>query len=219
MGRYKAVLFDLDGTLLDTLKDLALSMNRVLERNGMPTHPEDSYRYFVGDGASTLVRRAVPEGVRNDAKLLESLHKDFLKDYAQNWDKNTKLYEGIDKLLDYLVEKGLRLSVLSNKPHDFTKLCVERYLGNWPFDLVFGDRPGVPRKPDPTGALEIAKILGFPPDAFLYLGDTSIDMLTASSAGMFPVGVLWGFRDRKELEEAGAKAIISKPQGLRSLVD
>ncbi len=219
MKSFKAVLFDLDGTLLDTLKDLALSMNRVLEKNGFPTHPEKKYRYFVGEGASMLVRRAVPDGIRSDKKALARLHQEFLEDYAQNWDKNTRLYPGIDQMLDELSRKGLKLAILSNKPHDFTKLCVERFLDSWHFDMVLGDRPGVPRKPDPAGALEVADFFNIPRDSFLYLGDTSIDMTTATRAGMFPVGVLWGFRDRQELEDSGARAIISVPLQLLEIFE
>ncbi len=217
MKPFKAVLFDLDGTLLDTLMDLALSMNRVLEKNGMPTHDVDRYRYFVGNGANILVKRAVPEKKKKETRLLERLYKEFLTDYAHNWDNNTRLYKGVDKMLDGLVERGLRLAVLSNKPHDFTRLCIKRYLSKWPFDIVLGDRPGIPRKPDPAGALEIAKTLDIATDSFLYLGDTSIDMITASKAGMFPVGVLWGFRDRAELEESGAKTVISQPEQILQL--
>ncbi len=219
MAKFKAVVFDLDGTLLDTLRDLALSMNRVLERNGLPVHPEDRYRYFVGDGASTLVRRAVPEDVRNDEEALKRLHRQFLQDYAEHWDSNTRLYPGIEEMLDALESKDLRLAVLSNKPHEFTQLCVKRFLGSWNFDMVLGDRPGVPRKPDPAGAMEIANAFGVVPESCLYLGDTSIDMTTATRAGMFPVGVLWGFRDRQELEESGARAIVAKPQEVLEFID
>jgi len=218
MGDFKAVVFDLDGTLLDTLKDLAQSMNRVLEKNGLPTHPEDRYKYFVGDGASKLVWRAVPEELRNKQDVLKRLHEEFLKDYAENWDVNTRLYPGISDMLDQLSAKDLKLAVLSNKPHEFTKLCVERFLDKWNFDLVLGDRPGIPRKPDPAGALEIAETFGVAPKSCLYLGDTSIDMTTATRAGMFPVGVLWGFRDRQELEDSGARAIVAKPQEVLELL-
>jgi len=219
MKPFKAVLFDLDGTLLDTLKDLALSMNRVLKKNGFPTHSEEKYRYFVGNGASVLVRRAVPDSIRSDKNVLDRVHKEFLKDYAQNWDKNTRPYPGIDQMLDELSKRGLRLAILSNKPHDFTRLCVKRFLGRWHFDMVLGDRPGVPRKPDPSGAIEIANSLNISQDSFLYLGDTSIDMTTATRAEMFPVGVLWGFRDRKELEDSGAKAVISTPCQLLKILE
>ena len=218
MAKFKAVIFDLDGTLLDTLKDLAQSMNRVLDRNGLPLHPEDRYRYFVGDGASTLVRRAVPEEVRKDEEALERLHKQFLQDYAKHWDSNTRLYPGISGMLDQLSSKDLKLAVLSNKPHEFTKLCVDRFLDKWNFDLVLGDRPGIPRKPDPASAIEIAETFGVAPKSCLYLGDTSIDMTTATRARMFPVGVLWGFRDRQELEDSGAKAIVAKPQEVLELL-
>ncbi len=218
MARFKAVIFDLDGTLLDTLKDLALSMNRVLERNGLPVHPEDRYRYFVGDGARTLVYRAVPESLRENEDALEELLAQFLSDYKENWDRNTRLYEGIEEMLDQVMEKGLKMAVLSNKPHEFTRLCVERYLGQWNFHKVLGELPEIPRKPDPTGALTVARDIGIDPKGFLYLGDTSIDMKTANQAGMYPVGVLWGFRDRDELKNAGAQTLLKRPQEIASLL-
>ncbi len=218
MSGFKAVIFDLDGTLLDTLEDLANSMNRVLSRNKLPTHPVESYKYFVGDGASTLVRRVLPFEVESPEGVFERLLREFLEDYSNNWDVATKPYPGIDKLIKGLERKGLKMAILSNKPHKFTKLCVKRFLNDFTFNEVFGERPGVPRKPDPQGAIELAERLEVTPSQCIYLGDTSIDMKTAVAAGMYPVGVLWGFRDKEELLKSGAKRLISHPEELFELL-
>ncbi len=215
--QFKAVLFDLDGTLLDTLGDIALTMNKVLEENGLPLPPPKEYRYFVGDGARTLVYRTLPLHLRDKEEVIEDLLGQFLEAYRAGWDKNTKLYNGIPEMLDTVCDRGIEMAVLSNKPHEFTCLCVERYLGPWSFGNVLGEKPGIARKPDPAGALTVARQLGIKPEEFLYVGDTSIDIKTATSAGMYPVGVLWGFRDRQELQEAGAKALLERPEEIAAL--
>ncbi len=212
--KFQAAVFDLDGTLLDTLDDLAHSMNRVLESRGLPVHPVDRYRYFVGDGANMLVKRVLPEDRAGDENFFALCLADFLEDYGKNWDSRTRLYPGTAEMLDSLSEMHFRLAVLSNKPDAFTRLCVERHLKRWRFQAVLGERPSVRRKPAPDGALEIAERFGIDPGRCIYLGDTSIDMKTAKGAGMFPVGVLWGFRDEKELSEAGARLLIKRPSDL-----
>lgn len=213
---YQAVLFDLDGTLLDTLEDLANAGNRVLAARALPIHPVAAYRYFVGDGIATLVERILPPELRSSDAIAQAV-ADFQREYAANWDEYSAPYQGIAAMLDALVAGGLRLAVLSNKPEEFTRLCVERLLAAWPFDPVFGQRAGVPKKPDPTGALAAARELGLEPAEILYVGDTSIDMRTARAAGMDAVGVLWGFRDAAELQAAGAARLISDPAELVSL--
>lgn len=210
---YQAVLFDLDGTLLDTLADLGNAMNRVLAAQGLPGHPLEAYRYFVGEGARLLVTRSLPEN-RRDAATIAACLAAFQADYDQNWQVETKPYPGIPEMLDALTARGLKLAVLSNKPHDFTRRCVHELLPRWTFNPVFGLRETVPRKPDPAGALEIAACLNIPPANFLYLGDTAIDMQTARAAGMFPVGALWGFRSAEELAESGAEVLLEEPVGL-----
>jgi phosphoglycolate phosphatase len=207
---YKAVLFDLDGTLLDTLEDLGNASNRVLQSQGFPTHPINAYRYFVGDGAKTLIHRILPENQRNE-EMIERCLNIFREDYGQNWNIRTRPYDGVPEMLDTLQAKELKLSILTNKPHEFTIHCVSSLLPDWHFDIVYGQRDGVPRKPDPAGAIEIAENLHIPPEEFLYLGDTGTDMRTAVAAGMHPVGVLWGFRQKKELEENGAQVLIEHP--------
>jgi len=213
---YKAVLFDLDGTLLDTLEDLANAGNRVLAAQSLPQHPVDAYRYFVGAGIATLVEKILPPSHRQP-EVIQATVAEFKRVYAENWQECTVPYAGIPEMLDRLVAGGVQLAILSNKPDDFTQLCVRELLPQWSFQPVFGQRPGVAKKPDPAGALEAAATLGCSPEEVLYVGDTSIDMQTARSAGMHPVGVLWGFRGAEELKESGAAWLISQPEELLSI--
>lgn len=208
--KYKAVIFDLDGTLLDTLQDLADSMNHVLESEGLPIHETEKYRYFVGNGAYNLVKRSLPPD-KQEESYIRYCQTLFKKEYGKRWADTTKPYEGIPELLDKLTDLGFKLAVLSNKPHEATLLVVNKLLPNWTFDAVFGEREGVPRKPDPAGALEISQLFGIPTNEFIYFGDTSTDMVTAKAAKMFAVGVLWGFRTADELMDNGADLIIEKP--------
>lgn len=215
---FKAIVFDLDGTLLDTLDELGMITNTVLEHNGFPVHPLAAYRYFVGEGAETLIVNALgPHG--SDRAAVSRCLSEFLSIYRSTCGDRSRLYPGIPALLDDLVRKGTRLAVLSNKPHDLTLKNIELFLPHVPFDLVFGQREGVPKKPHPQVALEIAERLGIAPGHFIYLGDTSIDMKTAVAAGMNPVGVLWGFRGKEELLSSGAKVLIEKPAEVLGLVD
>ena len=215
--QFKVILFDLDGTLLDTLEDLGNSVNRVLAKKGFPTHDLDRYRYFVGDGALMLITRALPKQKRKN-DVIQACIDAFQLDYSQNWKVKTRLYDGIAEMLDELVTRNLKLAVLSNKPHIFTKQSVDHLLSNWRFEIVLGQRDAVPRKPSPEGALEIAKHLNAKPENVLYLGDSAVDMQTAVAAGMFPAGVLWGFRSMKELQDAGAKTLIEQPSEVLSLL-
>ncbi len=212
--RFQGAIFDLDGTLMDTLEDIASSMNRVLERHGLPIHPMDKYRYFVGDGAQILAQRVLTEEKAADPEYINMFLRDFLEEYAKNWDHHARLYPGIADMLDMLSSRGFGLGILSNKPQEFTTLCVKRFLNRWKFRAVLGERPGIPRKPAPDGAIEAAQTLDIDPSQCIYIGDTSIDMKTARSAGMFPIGVLWGFRDRKELQDSGAGHILQQPKDL-----
>jgi phosphoglycolate phosphatase len=211
--RYAGVLFDLDGTLLDTLEDLADSTNRCLARLGLPPHPVESYRYFVGDGLSVLARRVLPPD-RQDQASLEALVELFNGDYQEHWADKTRPYRGIEELLAALSGRGLPMGVLSNKPHSFTAVMVEHFFRSRCFAEVFGARDSLPRKPDPAAALQICSRLGLTPERMLYAGDTRTDMQTARNAGMFAVGVLWGFRPREELLESGAQALVAHPREL-----
>ncbi len=214
---FKAVLFDLDGTLINSLHDIADSMNRVLEKKGYQTHDYDAYRYFVGRGLYNLVGRTLPESEKTEQNM-RNLYQELLRDYEMNLLQTTVLYRGISDLLDGLVSKGIRLTILSNKADNFTKKIAAELLKTWPFEVVLGSGDNIPRKPDPTGALMICQDLQLQPSEFLYIGDTSTDMLTAVAAGMYPVGVTWGFRSKEELLENGAKTIIDSPSELLELL-
>lgn len=214
---YRAVVFDLDGTLLDSLEDLADSMNAVLALQRFPVHATEKYRYFVGDGIAELARRVLPEAQRTDALVAENV-RNMSAEYESRWNKKTRPYPGIVELLGSLTEAGLQMAVLSNKPDSFTKIMVPALLPGWNFTPILGARPGVPVKPDPQAALEIAEQLAIPPAEILYLGDTATDMLTARAAGMMAVGVAWGFRTVEELQEHGAQRIIQHPAELMQMI-
>jgi phosphoglycolate phosphatase len=211
--KYKAILFDLDGTLLNTLDDLGDSMNNVLSKLNYPTHPIDAYKYFVGDGLEMLVKRALPEGY--DTVVFERAYNLMRAEYEKNCENKTGVYAGIAELLEFLQEKGIKRTVLTNKPHDTAQKVIEKYFPKYNFDIVLGARDNVPKKPNPEAAFEIAEKLNLKCSEFLYLGDTKVDMQTASSAGMFPIGVLWGFRKADELIESGAKILITHPANLK----
>ena len=216
--KYRAVIFDLDGTLLNTLDDLGNAMNRTLQQEGFPTHPIDAYRYFVGNGARKLVARVLPE-TRRDQETIERCLTGFRADYAEHWNVKTKPYDNVPDMLNALTSRGLKLAVLSNKPDADTKRCVAELLPDWTFAIALGQRDGVPHKPDPIGAHDIAAYLQVSAAECLYVGDTSVDMQTAVAARMFAVGVLWGFRPRQELEESGAQALLTHPLDILELLD
>ncbi|MHC4323130.1 MAG: HAD family hydrolase [Planctomycetota bacterium] len=215
---FQAILFDLDGTLLDTLADIAGAANAGLKALGFPAHPIESYRRFVGDGAGCLARRALPEDHQDD-ETVERCREIIAAEYAKCWADNTKLYPGVTEMLAELHKRGIPMAVLSNKPHDATRTVVEGYFPGHHFKIVRGAVPSVPRKPDPAGALQIAEELDILPGRFVYLGDTDTDMRTASAAGMFAAGALWGFRDAEELIATGAEALVKTPPEVVNLFD
>ena len=218
MTQFMAVIFDLDGTLIDSIEDLADSMNTVLENLGYPVHDTESYRYMVGDGVRSLAERALTGTVRDETTIELCLDK-FKEEYTARWATKTHAYEGIPDLLDELETRQIRMNILSNKVDHFTKLTVSRFFPRHKFDYVMGADPSLPKKPDPAGALLIANKLGIPPQQFLFLGDTNTDMMTAVAAGMFPVGAIWGFRAEKELYESGASKVITHPRELLPFFD
>ena len=215
--KYRAVVFDFDGTLLDTLRDLAESVNTVLNRSGFPEHSLEAYRHFVGEGIEELARRVLPEGHRGEATITKTL-TDVREEYRQRWPNHTRPYEGVPELLDTLTASRVRMAIVTNKPDDSTRTMAARLLPKWKFDAILGATADLPRKPDPKGTLEAARRLRLPPGAFLYVGDSDIDMKTANAAGMYAVGVLWGFRSADELVKNGAKVLIRKPLELLELL-
>lgn len=206
----KLMIFDLDGTLIDSLADIADAANQALQSHFFPTHPIDSYRYFVGNGLQNLIRRIVPP--QTSDMDLKGISDGFKKNYSRNWNNQTQPYPGIIKMLYSLNEKGVGTAILSNKPHSFTAACVEEFFPLQPFVSVYGQQPIIPLKPEPGGALRIAEEYNCPAQNCLFIGDTSVDIKTGNAAGMTTMGVTWGFRDRSELVKAGADIIINKPE-------
>ncbi len=211
------MIFDLDGTLLNSLEDLADSMNQTLSVFGLPQHPVDAYRFFVGDGIENLVRRAAPRSA-NNPELMTNILRGMRDEYKKRWSNKTRPFDGVPELLDRLTDKKIKMAVYSNKPHEFTELCVTKLLTDWKFDLIIGVNQDNPRKPDPSVPLRIAEAFRIKPKDFLYLGDTSTDMQTALAAGMVPVGALWGFRSKEELLASGTKTVIEHPSQLMGLL-
>lgn len=203
----QAALFDLDGTLTNTLSDIAAAMNHALRLHGLPEFQEADYRYLVGDGVKKLAERAV----RERTELADVVMADYQAYYQEHSLVSTRPYDGVPELLAALGRLGWKLCVLSNKPHADTCRVVRHYFPDVPFAVVRGQQAGMPVKPDPAGALAIAELLHIAPENFLYLGDTSVDMRCARRAGMHPVGVLWGFRDEAELKESGAERVLRHP--------
>ncbi|MBI5559464.1 MAG: HAD family hydrolase [Deltaproteobacteria bacterium] len=206
----KAIIFDLDGTLLNTLDDLADSMNRVLFAMGFPLHPTSAYKYFVGDGIEKLASRVLPENHR-DKTTVERCVAGMTHEYGTHWQDKTCLYDGIDEMLSALSDRKVSLNILSNKPDALTRITVSTFFASYGFAIITGARKGIPKKPDPTSAFHIANSLNIPTHQFLYLGDTKTDMETATGAGMFALGALWGFRTASELRESGAQALLEQP--------
>jgi len=207
---FRAVIFDLDGTLLDTLAEIAESMNAALVRLGFLAHDLAAYRRLTGDGVTALVTNSLPPEARDEATVRRA--GEILRaEYASRWARLTKLYDGIAEMLDGLTRRRLSLNILSNKMDEFAQRAANQFFGRWTFDHVLGDSPRFQRKPNPAGARHIASALNLPPAEVAYLGDTSTDMATAVAAGMFPVGALWGFRDAEELWAWGARAVIAHP--------
>jgi len=213
----KAIIFDLDGTLLDTLEDIAISANFALTSLGFQAEENKKYRYFVGEGVFKLFENIFASHPQSQDTIQKAVSL-FESHYAKQFNQNTKLYDGISKMLSFLQKRGFKMAILSNKPDSFTKMCAIKYLRQWQFDVVYGAREGIPRKPHPNSALEISTLLQVDPNECYYLGDTMIDMQTANSAGMIALGALWGFREEAELREHGAKYIIKTPSEVIKLL-
>ena len=213
---FHAVIFDLDGTLADTLDDIAEATNHALARHGLPTHPRDAYRELVGEGVRRLVERALPPD-RQD--LAGEVLEELARHYVDHMFDRSVPYPEVPELLDRLTERGIPMAVLSNKPESATRWMIDHLFGGWEFAAIVGGADGVPLKPDPAALLAIARALAVDPARCVFLGDTRTDMETAVAAGMFPVGALWGFRDRAELEAHGARAFLERPLELLDLFD
>ena len=213
---HRAVIFDLDGTLADTLEDIADNMNRSLVANGFPTHEYDDYRYYVGDGLRNLVTKCLPESVRTDT-VITACHDRMMDEYHLNYMVKTRLYDGIPELLDALSSHRIKMAILSNKANTLTQKICNELMKEWKFEIVMGANDRFPRKPDPASALYLSTQMGIMPANICYLGDSDVDMKTAVAAGFYPVGAGWGFRTKEELVENGAKNVIDYPTDLLGL--
>ena len=209
----KAIFFDLDGTLLDTLEDIGDSMNRVLENHGYPSHEIFRYKTFVGDGMPNLVRRALPESENLSEEEVQNMIREMKSIFAENWKSKSKLYPGIKEMLTTLEKEGYLLGILSNKPQEFALTTCEFFLSTWDFKAIQGyDPEGYPLKPDPRALLSLMRKWDLKKEEVLYVGDSDVDIEVAINAGVTSVGVSWGFRGAKELLESGANFVVDRPE-------
>lgn len=214
----KACVFDMDGTVSDTINSIAYFANNALEKYGLSAHPTEKYKLMVGNGAAILVRRMVEANGCTDEEVYQKVLKEYNETYDNDFLYLTKPYDGILELLDALRARGILTAVLSNKPHGTTLKVADALFGDR-FDVVFGQREGKPIKPDPTVFKEIMADWGITPDECMYLGDTGTDMQTGKGGNAFTVGVLWGFRSKQELLDNGADAIVATPDEVLKILD
>ena len=207
---FKAVIFDLDGTLIDSAVDIADSLNIVLENYNLPTHSVNTYKNLIGNGIKQLVNDALPEQART-AKVKENCIKEMFEHYNANCLNKTQPYDGINEMLTELDSKGIKTAVLSNKADAFTRKMVAELFPKNNFKYVVGVTNETDKKPNPINALRISKDLGVEPQEIIYLGDSGVDMQTAVNAGMYAVGALWGFKSKEEIIENGAEVVIKNP--------
>ena len=223
--KIKAVIFDLDGTLLNSLQDIAESMNKALAESGLPEHPLEAYKDFVGNGLFILAEKAAPATHRNQ-KDVEAIAEKFWNHYEEGWFLHTKTYPGILYLIQLCVARKVKVAILSNKVHYFTKKMIRHYFrgvminqGKNPFGVYSGEQPDKPIKPDPTRALELAERLKTKPENIAFVGDTPIDIETAKNAGMVPIGAAWGYSSREALDQAGADYIFDSPTEMAFFIE
>lgn len=210
----KVAIFDLDGTLVDSIGSIAGACNEALKQNGLEERSIDEYKYFAGDGALELVKRAVYASGDLEYKKLDEVYNIYKEIFVKDCTKGVVPFENINNLLNELKNKGIKLAVLSNKPHERTIDVVNKIFGSSVFDMVLGYKDEKTKKPSPYGALLIANEFNIEPKDCVYVGDTDTDMQTGVSAGMYTVGVTWGFRDKDELIKNKANIVIDNPLDL-----
>lgn len=216
MQKIKAVLFDLDGTINNTVNDIAASGNYALAKHGFPTHPADSFKLFAGSGTYIMLQRAMPEEHKNDGSV-ELIIDDYMAHYSVHSMDTTAPYDGIRELIDEIKARGYKMAVVTNKPDAVAKQLIEDMFPG-KFDAVIGQLDGMPVKPDPAMPLLAMKELGVTADECVFVGDSGVDIETGKNSGAYPIGVLWGFRGREELLECGAKELIEKPSELLDIL-
>ncbi len=214
----KLVIFDLDGTLLNTIADLAESTNHALHLHGFPTHPTEAYNLFVGNGINKLFERALPEGKRTEENI-RLIRESFLPYYGEHNMDKSQPYPGITRLLEILAKKDIHLAVASNKYHEGTRKLISHYFSHIPFIAVYGHREGILPKPDPTIVYDILHISKASKEETLYVGDSGVDMQTAQNSGVMACGVTWGFRPRIELESVNPQYIVDNPEEILKYLD
>jgi len=217
MKKAKGVIFDLDGTLIDSLKDIAICSNIVLKQLNLPTHPIESYNQFVGGGVEILIKNCTPKDISKE--LFSKVVKRFKEVYETNIQNETKPYKGIYQLLEQLKKKNIKIGILSNKPHEFTFKYYDKFFHDIDIKEVHGQKDNIPKKPDPTAAKMISENFDISCEEIIFVGDSDVDMKTAKNSGMIAVGVSWGFRGTKELIENGADFIVKTPQDILKLVE
>jgi len=221
----KAIIFDLDGTLIDSIVDIAAAMNQSLKQLGFPEHEVEAYKGFVGSGLNQLAKSALPEK-NQDAKTVDALAKKFWDNYDITWYLHTNIYPGVLYLIQLAVARKMKLAILSNKAHYFTKKMIRHFFRGAmirhtknPFGIYSGEEPGVPIKPDPGMALELAARMKVKPQYIAFIGDSPVDIQTAKNAGMIAIGAAWGYRDKQELIDAGADMIFDNPTQMTAYLD
>ena len=214
----KLCIFDLDGTVLDTIHTIAYYANAALVKHGIEPIETEEYKYLVGTGMVNLIKKMLHFRSSYSDELFERVLRDYDEAYNADVSYKTEIFEGLEDVLNSFKEMGLKLAIVSNKPDYPTRLVVNKLYGDSYFDYVTGKRDGVPLKPDPTAVFDVMKIFGVRADECVYVGDTSTDMQTGKNAGIYTIGVLWGFRGENELREGGADAIVSTPAELYSVI-
>ncbi|MBQ8623684.1 MAG: HAD-IA family hydrolase [Oscillospiraceae bacterium] len=212
----KLCIFDLDGTLVNTIGDLAASVDFAMRSLSLPTHSIKEYTSFVGNGTLSLIKRSLPSNLQDNPELLSKAHSIFTKHYSEHFCDTSFVYDGIIEALHYLKSRGVKLAVLSNKPDVFTKAIINKLFGEDLFDVVLGAREGIPKKPNPTAELEVIKRFGFEKSECVHVGDSDVDVITAHNAGIKCLGCAWGFRPYECLKNASADYIITSPQEIEN---